>query len=100
MFALLMGAINGESVVRGTSLLADHVGKPVIAPELSVFEDPFRKRGQGSRPFDGEGLPVQERALFDQGMLTTHLHNLATAKQAGVEPTGHASRGGASVGSV
>lgn len=98
MFALLMGAINGESVVRGTSLLADHVGKPVIAPELSVFEDPFRKRGQASRPFDGEGLPVQERALFDQGMLTTHLHNLATAKQAGVEPTGHASRGGASVG--
>ena len=98
MFSLLMGAINGESVVRGTSLLADHVGKPVIAPELSVFEDPFKKRGQGSRPFDGEGLPVRKNTLFDKGILTTHLHNLATAQQAGVEPTGHASRGGASVG--
>ena len=98
MFSLLMGAINGESVVRGTSLLADHVGKPVIAPELSVFEDPFKERGQGSRPFDGEGLPVKKNTLFDKGVLTTHLHNLATAKQAGVEPTGHASRGGASVG--
>ena len=98
MFSLLMGAINGESLVRGTSLLADHIGKTVIAPELSVFEDPFLKRALGSRPFDGEGLPVQENTLFDQGVLTTHLHNLATAKQAGVNPTGHASRGGASIG--
>lgn len=98
MLSLLVGAINGESVVRGTSLLADHVGKQVIADDLTVLEDPFKPRGQGSRPFDGEGLPVQARTLFDKGILTTHLHNLATAKQAGVEATGHASRAGASIG--
>ena len=98
MFGLLVGAISGESVVRGTSLLADHIGKPVISPDLSVFEDPFKHRGQGSRPFDGEGLPVQANTLFDKGVLTMHLHNLATAKQAGVAPTGHASRGGGSIG--
>ena len=67
MFSLLMGAINGESLVRGTSLLADHIGKTVIAPELSVFEDPFLKRALGSRPFDGEGLPVQERHAVRSG---------------------------------
>lgn len=98
MLSLLLGAINGESVVRGTSLLADHVDKPVIADDLSVIEDPFKARGQGSRPFDGEGLPVQRRTLFDKGRLTTHLHNLATAKQAGTASTGHASRAGASIG--
>ncbi|MAH88166.1 MAG: modulator protein [Kiloniella sp.] len=98
MLGLLTGAINGESVVRGTSLLADHIGEIVISPELSVHEDPFRARGQGSRPFDGEGLPVRPRAIFENGVLQTHLHNLATAAQAGVEPTGHASRAGASIG--
>ena len=98
MLGLLTGAINGESVVRGTSLLADLVGELVISPELSVHEDPFKPRGQGSRPFDGEGLPVQPRAIFEDGVLQTHLHNLATAAQAGVEPTGHASRAGASIG--
>lgn len=98
MLGLLTGAINGESVVRGTSLLADHVGELVISPDLSVHEDPFKPRGQGSRPFDGEGLPVQPRAIFEDGVLQTHLHNLATAAQAGVEPTGHASRAGASIG--
>ena len=98
MLGLLTGAINGESVVRGTSLLADLVGELVISPELSVHEDPFKPRGQGSRPFDGEGLPVQPRAIFKDGVLQTHLHNLATAAQAGVEPTGHARRAGASIG--
>ena len=82
MLGLLTGAINGESVVRGTSLLADHVGELVISPDLSVHEDPFKARGQGSRPFDGEGLPVQPRAIFENGVLQTHLHNLATAAQA------------------
>ncbi|MEA3403768.1 MAG: metallopeptidase TldD-related protein, partial [Armatimonadota bacterium] len=44
--------------------------------------------------YDAEGVARQSRALIDSGVLTTYLHNSYTAYKAGVEPTGHASRGG------
>ncbi|MGC4250940.1 MAG: metallopeptidase TldD-related protein, partial [Sphingobium sp.] len=50
--------------------------------------------GLRSQPFDGEGLPVHRRALIDAGVLTGWLLDSASARQLGLEPTGHASRGG------
>jgi PmbA protein len=53
----LSGAINGAAVARGTSFLKDRMGQQVLAAGLTVRDDPFRRRGLRSRPFDGEGMP-------------------------------------------
>ena len=50
-------------------------------------------RGLRSKPFDGEGLPTQRRAIIEKGRLTTWLLDSASARQLGLAPTGHASRG-------
>ena len=47
----------------------------------------------GSRPFDGEGLPTAKTKLIDQGRLTQWIMESASARQLGLQPTGHASRG-------
>jgi PmbA protein len=60
---------------------------------ISVIDDPHRKRGLGSKAFDGEGLPTARRAIIDRGVLTGWLMESASARQLGLEPTGHASRG-------
>jgi PmbA protein len=52
----LAGAINGASVARKTSFLRDFMGKQVAATAITVTDDPLRRRGQSSRPFDGEGV--------------------------------------------
>lgn len=62
-------------------------------PRVSLIDDPFRPRGMGSTPFDDEGVAVEKRALFDDGVLTTWLLNSAAARQLGLGSTGHASRG-------
>jgi len=36
---------------------------------ISLLENPHRKRTSGSRPFDGEGLQVAERAIVADGVL-------------------------------
>ncbi len=89
----LAGAINGAAVARGTSFLRDKLGEPVFAPGIVVHEDPHRRRGLRSRPFDAEGLATSPRRLIDDGRLTTWLLDLATARQLGLESTGHAARG-------
>ncbi|WP_439816395.1 TldD/PmbA family protein [Zavarzinia sp. CC-PAN008] len=89
----LVGAISGSAIARGTSFLKDRLDKPVFAPGIHVIDDPLRPRGLRSRPFDGEGLETRAMALIDDGRLTTWLLDSASARQLGLRPTGHASRG-------
>lgn len=89
----LAGAINGRAVARGTSFLKDKMGERIFAAGIRILDNPLRKRGLGSRPFDAEGLPTTRTAVIDDGVLTTWLLDLAAARQLNLEPTGHASRG-------
>jgi PmbA protein len=89
----LAGAINGRAVARGTSFLKDRMGQRVFAEGIRVIDNPLRKRGLGSRPFDAEGLQTTRRAVIDDGILTTWFLDLAAARQLNLKPTGHAARG-------
>ncbi|MBU2962898.1 TldD/PmbA family protein [Citreicella sp. C3M06] len=89
----LLGAINGSAVARGASWLRDALGEQVLPKGLSLIEDPFRPRMMGSRPFDAEGLPVQRRALVEDGVLKGFTLDLANARKLGMDPTGNAARG-------
>jgi len=89
----LTGAINGAAVARGTSFLRDSLGKQVLARGLTVRDDPTRCRGLRSRPFDGEGMAGQPRAVVEDGVLTTWILDWRAARQLGMASTGHASRG-------
>lgn len=89
----ILSAINGSSVARGSTFLKDKLGQAVCAAHITVHEDPFIVRGARSRPFDGEGLAPKARRLIDNGVLTTWLLDLRSARKLGLAPTGHASRG-------
>ncbi len=89
----LAGAINGQSIARGTSFLKDSRDKPVFAPGISIVDDPFRRRGLRSKPFDGEGIAPVKRRYVDDGRLTGWFLDLASARKLGLHSTGHAARG-------
>ena len=89
----LAGAISGASIARGVSFLKDRLGQAVFAPGVNIIDDPHRLRGLRSKPFDGEGVANQRRALIDKGVLTTWLLDCASARQLGLQTTGHATRG-------
>ena len=92
----LLVAINGSSVARGASWLRDALGQQVLPSDLSLVEDPHRRRVSGSRPFDAEGLPTRARAIVDQGVLTGWTLDLATGRKLGMASTGNAARGASS----
>jgi PmbA protein len=87
------GAISGASIARGVSFLKDRLGQEVFAKSVSVVDDPHRRRGLRSKPFDGEGVANKRSNLIENGVLTTWLLDCASAKQLGLTTTGHAARG-------
>jgi len=89
----LAGAINGAAVARKSSFLRDKLGERLFAPGIRVIDDPLRRRGLRSRPFDAEGVAGQERAVIEDGVLTSWLLDSATARELLMTTTGHAQRG-------
>lgn len=90
----LISAMAGSAIARGASFLVGREKDQLFSDGVAVFDDPHRRRGLRSRPFDGEGLPTAPRALVESGRLTGWLMNVAAARQLGGQPTGHAARGG------
>jgi len=89
----LINAINGTAIARGTSFLKDSIGRDIFGNQINIFEEPHRPRGLRSKPCDAEGLPNHERLLIENGILTSWLLDLRSARQLNLEPTGHAARG-------
>ena len=90
----LASAINGAAVARKTSFLKDKLGERLFTAGIDVIDDPLRKRGLRSRPFDAEGVADQaarrdrRRRAAGPGSSTR-----ATARELGLATTGHAQRG-------
>lgn len=89
----LASAINGSSVARGTSFLKDRMGQRLFKEGIAIVDDPHRRRGLASRPFDGEGIATRRREVIEDGRLTTWFLDLASGRQLGLPTTGHAGRG-------
>jgi PmbA protein len=89
----LISAIAGPSIARGNSFLKGKLGQPVFGEGINVVDDPHRPRGLGSAPYDDEGVVNERRSIIEGGVLTTWLLNTSSARQLGLETTGHASRG-------
>ena len=88
-----VGAISGAAIARKTSFLLDALDTQIFDSAISIIDCPHRKRGLRSKAFDGEGLPTAKTKLIDQGRLTQWIMESASARQLGLQPTGHASRG-------
>jgi PmbA protein len=89
----LVGAVSGSAIARGVSFLKDRLNEEIFAPAITIIDDPHRRRGLRSKPFDGEGVANRRTVLIDKGRLATWLLDSASARQLGLATTGHAARG-------
>ena len=80
-------------MARGVSFLKDKLGATLFSASVTLTDDPHRARGLASSAFDDEGVANHRLDLIDKGVLTTWLLNSSSARQLGLETTGHASRG-------
>ncbi len=88
----LISAINGASIVRGSSWLLKNLGEEIFPKNISIIECPLKARCSGSRPFDAEGLKTNTKNIIKNGILDTWLLDLSSSKNLGLQSTGNAVR--------
>lgn len=93
----LAGAINGASVARKTSFLRDMMGRQVASAAVSVTDEPLRRRGQASRPFDGEGVEGGKLLMVEKGVLNHWFLSTSAARELGLVTNGRGARSASSV---
>jgi len=89
----LASAANGSAVARKTSFLKDKLGERLFKPGTRIVDDPLRRRGVRSRPFDAEGVAAKPLSVIEDGVLTSWFLDSATARELNLTTTGHAQRG-------
>jgi PmbA protein len=93
----LAGAASGPSLYRGASFLLGRLGQRVAAPCVTIVDDGTVPGALGSRPFDGEGLPVQRTVIVEAGILGSYLLDTYSGRKLGLPSTHHAARDGSGV---
>lgn len=101
MLGTLLSAIQGPSIARGTSFLREKLDQAILPKGIDVVENPSIKRGVRSAPFDGVGMARQHWRPIQDGVLTSWVMDLNSARQLGLKATGNSAfSGGVSYGNV
>jgi PmbA protein len=94
----LAGAASGPGLYRGTSFLLNRLGARIASSVVTVVDDGTIPGAVGSRPFDGEGLPIRKTVLVHGGTLGSYLLDTYSGRKLGLPSTHHAARDGGGVG--
>jgi PmbA protein len=93
----IAGAASGPALYRSASFLLDKLGARIAAPSVTIVDDGTLPEALGSRPFDGEGLPVRRTLVVDRGVLSSYLLDTYSGRKLGLPSTHHAARDGSGV---
>ena len=89
----LASAANGSAIARKTSFLREKRGEQILPRGIDIIDDPLRRRGLRSRPFDAEGVTARMHKIVEDGVLKTWFLDCGTARELNLQTTGHAQRG-------
>jgi len=84
--------VNGKQLEKGSSPLIGKVGQKLLDERIVLADNGLRDFGIASGPSDGEGVPRRRNVLFDHGVFTGFLFDLATAAACRTRTTGSAAR--------
>ncbi|MBE9211929.1 TldD/PmbA family protein [Plectonema cf. radiosum LEGE 06105] len=90
LWGTLQAALNGKLVLEGASPWAERIGKSVVSPSLTIYQDP--EAGPYSCPFDDEGTPTKSLIFIQDGILENFYCDRTTGNQLGIATTGNGFR--------
>lgn len=90
---VIASALTGEAVQKGRSLFATKLGE-TVAGSVTLTDDGRVDGAPGSAPWDDEGTPTRRTEVIKEGVLTSFLYDIVSARRDGTTSTGNASRAG------
>ena len=83
-----------DKAQKGLSLLAGKLNEAIASESFTLRDDPIYPDSIRAVPFDAEGVAAFNKAIIENGIFKTFLHNLKTAAKDGVKSTGNANKSG------
>jgi PmbA protein len=81
--------IGAQSVLEGRSWMNDRIGKQVMSPLVSIWDDGLDVHGS-PLPFDFEGVPKQRVDIVKEGVVISPVYDRYSGAMMGKPSTGHA----------
>ncbi|MEA5575772.1 TldD/PmbA family protein [Anabaena sp. UHCC 0451] len=92
LWGTVQAALNGKQVLEKASPWAERLGQPIVAPTLTLYQDP--QAGPYSCPFDDEGNPSKSLIFIENGILRHFYSDRTTGRQLNTGSTGNGFRPG------
>ena len=83
----LIQAMSGRAIQQKQSFLADRTGPKIASEAATLIDDPFIRKGLGSRLFDGDGFATKRRVILEAGVLKDFFIDWYYSRKLGWEPT-------------
>lgn len=90
LWGTIQAALNGKRVLEKASPWAERIGKPVMATDFTLTQDP--EAGPFSCPFDDEGTPTRSLIFIQDGILQNFYCDRTTGSGLGSDTTGNGFR--------
>jgi PmbA protein len=87
LLRMLQEPMGARALQQKRSFLEGMVGQKIASDPFTVTDDPFLKKGLGSRYFDEEGLEAKRRVIIDKGVLKHYFIDDYYGRKLGMEPT-------------
>ncbi|MFO0585858.1 MAG: TldD/PmbA family protein [Anaeromyxobacter sp.] len=83
----LTQSLTAASLQQKRSFLDGKLGQAIASEKLTITDDPFLKRGLGSRLFDGEGFAARRFPVVEAGVLRSYYVDNYYGRKLGMDPT-------------
>jgi len=91
ILAFLYQCINGRAIYMKQSFLLDKIGESIANKGITIVDNGLLPGAPGTRPFDGEGVPVRKNVVVDRGVLKTYLTDAYSGRKLKMKSTANAS---------
>ncbi len=86
LLRMLKGPMGARALQQKNSFLEGMLNKKIASKKFTMKDDPFIKKGMGSRFFDSEGIAARERIMIDKGVLKAYYIDSYYGKKLGMKP--------------
>jgi len=86
LLSMLSRPMTARALQQKSSFLENMLDKKIASEILTVTDDPFIKKGLGSRLYDNEGIATRKKVIIEKGVLRNFYIDNYYGKKIGQEP--------------
>lgn len=91
LFGFLAGCLSGSSIYMKQSFLTGKINTKIANEKVNIYDNGLIPGLIGTQPFDGEGVPIRNKTIVENGILKNYFLDTYSGKKLNMKSNGSAS---------